>query len=64
MDRPKTLLVQLPVPPPGMEPVEGNVPLASAFLKLFAERRGLGRHSGNPQRFECLVSRAAKYIRS
>ncbi|MEN6406209.1 MAG: radical SAM protein [Thermoguttaceae bacterium] len=43
MDRLKTLLVQLPVPPPGMDPVEGNVPLAAACLMLFARRQGLDR---------------------
>jgi radical SAM superfamily enzyme YgiQ (UPF0313 family) len=35
------LLVQLPIPPPGLQPVEGNVPLAAACLKVFAERLGL-----------------------
>jgi radical SAM superfamily enzyme YgiQ (UPF0313 family) len=35
------LLLQLPIPPPGMGPVEGNVPLAAAYLKLFARRQGL-----------------------
>jgi radical SAM superfamily enzyme YgiQ (UPF0313 family) len=35
------LLVQLPIPPPGTEPVEGNVPLAAACLKLYARRQGL-----------------------
>jgi radical SAM superfamily enzyme YgiQ (UPF0313 family) len=35
------LLVQLPIPPPGPGAVEGNVPLAAAYLKLFARRRGL-----------------------
>jgi radical SAM superfamily enzyme YgiQ (UPF0313 family) len=39
--RPLVLLVQLPIPPPGPQPVEGNVPLAAAYLKLFARRRGL-----------------------
>ena len=39
-DRP-ILLVQLPIPPPGPEPIRGNVPLAAAYLKLFARRRGL-----------------------
>ncbi len=34
------LLVQLPIPPPGMEPVEGNMPLAAAYLKLYARRCG------------------------
>ena len=35
------LLVQLPIPPLGPEPIRGNVPLAAAYLKLFAERAGL-----------------------
>jgi hypothetical protein len=37
------LLVQLPIPPLGPEAIRGNVPLAAAYLKLFAEQRGL-RH--------------------
>lgn len=40
-DRRLVLLVQLPVPPPGLEPVRGNVPLAAGYLKLFARRQGL-----------------------
>jgi radical SAM superfamily enzyme YgiQ (UPF0313 family) len=36
------LLVQLPIPPLGPAPIRGNVPLAGAYLKLFAEQRGLG----------------------
>jgi radical SAM superfamily enzyme YgiQ (UPF0313 family) len=40
--KPLILLVQLPIPPFGQEPVEGNVPLAGAYLKLFADRQGLG----------------------
>jgi radical SAM superfamily enzyme YgiQ (UPF0313 family) len=40
--RRKVLLVQLPIPPLGPEPVRGNVPLAAAYLKLYAEARGLG----------------------
>ena len=39
---PLALLVQLPIPPPGPRPIEGNVPLAAAYLKLFAKRCGLG----------------------
>src|SRR5512141_697929 len=35
------LLVQLPIPPAGPGPVEGNVPLAAAYLKLYARRQGL-----------------------
>ena len=40
------LLVQLPIPPPSPspEPVRGNVPLAAAYLKLFARRLGLEDH--------------------
>ncbi len=36
------VLVQLPIPPLGPERIRGNVPLAGAYLKLFAEGRGLG----------------------
>jgi radical SAM superfamily enzyme YgiQ (UPF0313 family) len=36
------LLVQLPIPPLGPTPIRGNVPLAAAYLKVFAERKGLG----------------------
>ena len=38
---PLALLVQLPIPPPGPQPIQGNVPLAGAYLKLYAQRRGL-----------------------
>jgi radical SAM superfamily enzyme YgiQ (UPF0313 family) len=38
------LLVQLPIPPLGPALVRGNVPLAAAYLKLFAEGRGLGSY--------------------
>src|SRR4029077_21210438 len=37
------LLVQLPIPPLSPAPVRGNVPLAAAYLKLFAELQGLGK---------------------
>ena len=37
----RVLLVQLPIPPGGPVAVEGNVPLAAAYLKLFAQRQGL-----------------------
>jgi radical SAM superfamily enzyme YgiQ (UPF0313 family) len=33
--------VQLPIPPLGPAPIRGNVPLAAAYLKLYAESRGL-----------------------
>jgi radical SAM superfamily enzyme YgiQ (UPF0313 family) len=36
------LLVQLPIPPLGPGTIRGNVPLAAAYLKLWAEGRGLG----------------------
>jgi hypothetical protein len=36
------LLVQLPIPPLGPAPIRGNVPLAAAYLKLFAQTKGLG----------------------
>jgi radical SAM superfamily enzyme YgiQ (UPF0313 family) len=35
------VLAQLPIPPLGPGLVRGNVPLAAAYLKLFAEQRGL-----------------------
>lgn len=38
----RVLLLQLPIPLAGMQPVQGNVPLAAGYLKLFAIRRGLG----------------------
>ena len=37
----RVLLAQLPVPPPGAQPIRGNVPLAAGYLKLFARRQGL-----------------------
>src|SRR5438874_3465931 len=39
--RRKVLLVQLPIPPLGPEPIRGNVPLAAAYLKLYAAQKGL-----------------------
>jgi radical SAM superfamily enzyme YgiQ (UPF0313 family) len=39
--RRRILLIQLPIPQPGMEPAEGNVPLAAGYLKLLARLRGL-----------------------
>jgi radical SAM superfamily enzyme YgiQ (UPF0313 family) len=41
MTRHRVLLVQLPIPPLGPMPIRGNVPLAAAYLKLFAESHGL-----------------------
>ncbi len=38
------ILVQLPIPPVGPEPIRGNVPLAAGYLKLFARQRGLESH--------------------
>ena len=35
-------LVQLPIPPLGPEPIRANVPLAAAYLKLWALGKGLG----------------------
>ena len=37
----RVLLCQLPIPPAGPAAVRGNVPLAGAYLKMFAELRGL-----------------------
>lgn len=39
-DRRRVLLMQLPIPPPGPEPIKGNVPLAAGYMKMYA--RGLG----------------------
>ncbi|HKI34791.1 MAG TPA: cobalamin-dependent protein [Gemmataceae bacterium] len=36
------LLVQLPIPPLGPAPIRGNVPLAAAYLKLWADSHALG----------------------
>lgn len=41
MLRRTVLLMQLPIPPQGPAPIRGNVPLAGAYLKLFAQQRGL-----------------------
>ena len=35
------VLVQLPIPPAGVVPIQHNVPLAAGYLKLLARRRGL-----------------------
>ncbi|HLW64011.1 MAG TPA: radical SAM protein [Gemmataceae bacterium] len=35
------VLAQLPIPPLGPQPIRGNVPLAAAYLQLFARRQGL-----------------------
>jgi radical SAM superfamily enzyme YgiQ (UPF0313 family) len=40
----RILLVQLPIPPLGPQPIRGNVPLAAGYLKLFAERHGLAEY--------------------
>jgi hypothetical protein len=37
--RRSVLLVQLPIPQFGPEPIRGNVPLAGVYLKLWAEQR-------------------------
>ncbi|MBI3866357.1 MAG: B12-binding domain-containing radical SAM protein [Planctomycetia bacterium] len=41
MNRRRILLIQLPIPQPGMAPAQGNVPLAAGYLKLLARLRGL-----------------------
>ena len=41
VSRRRVLLIQLPIPQPGMQPAEGNVPLAAGYLKLFARLGGL-----------------------
>lgn len=35
------LLLQLPIPPPGPEPIRGNVPLAAGYMKMYACKNGL-----------------------
>ena len=40
----RIVLVQLPIPQPGIEPPRGNVPLAAGLLALYARRRGLDAH--------------------
>src|SRR5262245_58077359 len=39
--RRRVLLIQLPIPQPGMQPAQENVPLAAGYLKLLAGLRGL-----------------------
>src|SRR5437588_10301490 len=39
--RRSVLLVQLPIPPLGPGAIRGNVPLAAAYLKLYAQKKGL-----------------------
>src|SRR5262245_39042872 len=41
IQRRTVVLVQLPIPPLGPEPIRGNVPLAAAYLKLFVSSKGL-----------------------
>lgn len=37
----KVVFLQLPIPPVGPRPIRGNVPLAAAYLTLYARSRGL-----------------------
>jgi len=39
--RRRVLLLQLPIPQPGLDPPRGNVPLAAGYLKMHAHARGL-----------------------
>ena len=39
--RRRIILMQLPIPQPGLEPARGNVPLAAGYLKMYARNRGL-----------------------
>lgn len=41
MPRCNVLLVQLPIPPLGPGSLRGNIPLAAAYLKMYAELQGL-----------------------
>src|SRR5436190_724635 len=52
------LLVQLPIPPLGPAPIRGNVPLAPAYLELFARRKGLADFYG----FEVFPARQANAL--
>ena len=42
--RRRIVLVQLPIPQPGLELARGNVPLAAGYLKMYARNRGLEEH--------------------
>ncbi|MES2792049.1 MAG: radical SAM protein [Planctomycetota bacterium] len=42
--RRRIVLLQLPIPQPGLEPARGNVPLAAGYLKMYARNRGLEEH--------------------
>lgn len=42
--RHSVLLAQLPIPPAGIEPIIGNVPLAAGYLILHARLKGLEEH--------------------
>lgn len=39
--RRRVVLVQLPIPQPGLDPARGNVPLAAGYLKMYAAAQGL-----------------------
>jgi len=39
--RRRIVLAQLPIPPVGPQPIRGNVPLAAAYLKMYAAQQGL-----------------------
>ena len=41
MTRRRIVLVQLPIPQPGLDPPRGNVPLAAGYLKMYADAQGL-----------------------
>jgi radical SAM superfamily enzyme YgiQ (UPF0313 family) len=57
LERNSVLFVQLPIPPAGPCPIQGNVPLAAGYMILHARSRGLERHF----RFEILPSRTCNY---
>lgn len=40
------LLLQLPIPPAGLVPIHGNIPLAAGYLKMYARRQGLEQAYG------------------
>jgi Radical SAM superfamily/B12 binding domain len=51
------LFVQLPIPPAGPSPIDGNVPLAAGYLILHARTRGLEQHF----QFEILPPKICNY---
>ena len=55
--RRKVLFAQLPIPPAGPSPIVGNIPLAAAYLQMFARQAGLE----STFEFEILPTSIANY---